>query len=91
MMAADRYREERMARAVSDAKVAELRDRLLREMALADTEKAARTEALTRSVKAERDVANAVAAMGWRARRRYRKLNAALSDQLVEGHQTPDA
>ncbi|MEM7324900.1 MAG: hypothetical protein AAF531_17570 [Actinomycetota bacterium] len=83
MIAADRYREERMARAVADAKVAELRDRLLREMALADTEKAARTEALTRSVKAERDAANALAAMGWRARRRYRKLSAAMSEQVV--------
>lgn len=87
MMAADRYREERMARAVADAKVAELRDRLVREMALADTEKAARTEALTRSVKAERDAATAMAAMGWRARRRYRKLNAAVSDQVVVEHQ----
>ena len=87
MMAADRYREERMARAVSDAKVAELRDRLVREMALADTEKAARTEALTRSVKAERDAATAVAAMGWRARRRYRKLSAAMADQVVENNE----
>lgn len=87
MMAADRYREERMARAVADAKVAELRDRLVREMALADTEKAARTEALTRSVKAEREAANAVAAMGWRARRRYRKLSAAMADQIVTNNQ----
>lgn len=76
MMTADRYREERMARAVADAKVAELRDRVVREMALADAEKEARSEALTRSIKAERDAANAIASMGWLARRRYRKINA---------------
>lgn len=86
MVAADRYREERMARAVAEAKVAELRDRLAREVALADTEKAARTEALTRSVKAERDVTNAMASMGWRARRRFRKLSAATSKQIVAQH-----
>ncbi len=76
MVAADRYREERMARAVADAKVAELRDRVVREMALADAEKQARAEALTRSIRAERDAANAHAVMGWLARRRYRRLSA---------------
>ncbi len=75
MVTADRFREERMARAVADAKVAELRDRVVREMSLADAEKEARAEALARSIRAERDAANAVASMGWRARRRYRKLS----------------
>lgn len=83
MVAADRFREERLARAVADAKVAELRDRLTREMEVADLEKEARSEALARSIRAERDAANAVAAMGWRARRRYRKLNAMISEQVV--------
>ncbi len=75
MVVADRFREERMARAVADAKVAELRDRVVREMSLADAEKEARAEALARSIRAERDAANAVASMGWLARRRFRKLS----------------
>ena len=74
MATAERYREERRARAVADAKVAELRDRVLREMALAEAEKAARAEALDRSRKAEREAANAVALLGWRGRRRFRRL-----------------
>jgi hypothetical protein len=77
MAIAERYREERRARAVADAKVAELRERVTREMALAEAEKEARTEALNRGLRAERDAANAVALLGWRARRRYRKLNSA--------------
>lgn len=75
MVTADRYREERMARAVADAKIAELRDRVVREMTLADAEKQARSEALTRSIRAEREAANALASMGWFARRRYRRLS----------------
>jgi hypothetical protein len=75
MVTADRYREERMARAVADAKIAELRDRVVREMSLADAEKQARSEALARSIRAERDAANAVASMGWLARRRYKRLS----------------
>ena len=75
MVTSDRYREERMARAVADAKVAELRDRVVREMALAESEKEARSEATARSIRAERDAANAMAVMSRRARRRYRKLN----------------
>ncbi len=75
MATAERYREERRSRAVADAKVAELRDRVMREMALADAEKQAREAALDRSMRAERDAANAVALLGWRARRRYRKLD----------------
>ena len=80
MVAADRYREERMARAVADAKVAELRDRVIREMALAEAEKQARADALHRSTQAEREAAKAFAAMGWLARRRYRRLSDANSD-----------
>ncbi len=76
-LSADRLREERMARIVADAKVAELRDRVIREMTLADSEKQARVEATMRNIQAERDNANAYASMGWMARRRYRRLNRA--------------
>ncbi|MGH1488615.1 MAG: hypothetical protein ACRBK7_04350 [Acidimicrobiales bacterium] len=75
MAVAERYREERRARAVADAKVAELKDRVAREVALVDSEKEARNLALNRGLRAERDAANAVALLGWRARRRYQKLN----------------
>ena len=74
MVIADRYREERMARAASDAKVTELRNRVTREMALAEAERQAKSEAMGRTIQAERDAANAFAAMGWLARRRYRRL-----------------
>lgn len=74
MVATDRYREERLARAAADAKVTELRNRVTREMALAEAERQAKADALHRSIRAERDAANALAAMGWLARRRYRRL-----------------
>ena len=75
MVVADRYREERLARAASDAKVTELRNRVTREMALAEAERQARAEALERTARAEREAANAFASMGWLARRRFRRLN----------------
>jgi len=71
---ADRLREERMARIIADAKVAELRERVLREMTLADGEKQARVEATMRNIRAERSAANAAASMGWVSRRRHRRL-----------------
>lgn len=77
MAVAERYREERRARAAADAKVAELRNRVAREMELAEAEKAEKAAALNRSIEAERDAANAVALLGWRARRRYRKIGEA--------------
>lgn len=73
LVVTDRYREERMARAASDAKVTELRNRVTREMALAEAERQARSEALERTARAEREAANAFASMGWLARRRYRR------------------
>lgn len=73
MVVTDRYREERMARAASDAKVTELRNRVTREMALAEAERQARAEAIDRTARAERDAANAFASMGWLARRRFRR------------------
>ena len=74
MVTADRYREERLARAVADAKVLELRDRVMREMALAEMEKEAKADATARRVRAERDWADAMALLSPRARRKYRKL-----------------
>ncbi len=76
LVTADRYREERLARAAADAKVTELRNRVTREMALAEAERQACGEAIDRSARAERDAANAFAVMGWLARRRYRRLTA---------------
>ena len=75
LVVTDRYREERLARAASEAKVTELRNRVTREMALAEAERQARAEALDRTAKAERDAANALASMGWLARRRYRRIS----------------
>ncbi|MEL6983171.1 MAG: hypothetical protein AAFO29_12170 [Actinomycetota bacterium] len=75
LVVADRYREERMARAASDAKVTELRNRVTREMALAEAERQARAEAMDRTARAEREAANAFASMGWLARRRFRRLS----------------
>ncbi|MEM9564976.1 MAG: hypothetical protein AAGA93_20300 [Actinomycetota bacterium] len=80
LVTADRYREERLARAAADAKVTELRNRVTREMALAENERQAKSEAVDRSTRAERDAANAFAAMGWLARRRYRRLTASGQD-----------
>lgn len=76
LVVADRYREERMARAASDAKVTELRNRVTREMALAEAERLAKAEAMERTARAEREAANAFASMGWLARRRYRRRTA---------------
>jgi hypothetical protein len=80
MVVADRFREERLARAAADAKVTELRNRVTREMALAEAERQAKAEAVYRSAKAERDAANAFAAMGWLGRRRYRRLTEATGE-----------
>ncbi len=80
MVAADRYREERLARAAADAKVTELRNRVTREMELAEAERRARSEALDRTARAEREAANAVASMGWLARRRYRRIGTTTID-----------
>lgn len=74
MVAADRFREERTARAVADAKITELRERVAREQAMAEAERQAKSEAVHRTVKAERAAANALASMGWLGRRRYRRI-----------------
>jgi hypothetical protein len=73
LVASDRFREEREARLVADAKVAELRDRMHREVALAEAERQARVEAVRRGTQAETDVVSAVSSMGWLARRRFRR------------------
>lgn len=73
LVTTDRYREERLARSAADAKVAELRNRVSREMSLADSERQARSQAMDRVAETERHLADAVASMGWLARRRYRR------------------
>lgn len=70
---ADRLRDERSARLQSDAKVAELHQRVARETAIAESEQRARQVATDRSVKAERDTATAMGSMGFVARRRYER------------------
>ncbi len=69
----DRLRDERSARLVTDAKMAELRARVDREQAVAENERRARLAATRRSIEAEREAAAALASMGWLARRRFDK------------------
>lgn len=70
---ADRLREERNARLQSDAKVAELHQRVARETAIAEAEQRARQAATDRSIKAERDTATALGSMGVVSRRKYER------------------
>lgn len=70
---ADRLRDERNSRLQADAKVAELRQRVARETAIAESEQRARQSATERSVKAERDSATALGSMGVVSRRRYER------------------
>ncbi len=69
----DRLRDERSARMVTDAKMAELRARIEREQAVAEAERQARFDATRRSIEAEREAAAALASMSWLARRRFEK------------------
>ncbi len=69
----DRLRDERSARMVTDAKMAELRARVEREQAIAESERQARLDATRRSIEVEREAAAALASMGWLARRRFEK------------------
>lgn len=68
---AERLREEQYARRLADAKVAELRTWIDREVASGEAEKQARQEATERRLKAERDASAAIGAMGWVSRRRF--------------------
>lgn len=68
---AERLREEQYARRMADAKVAELRAWIDREVAAGEAEKRARQEATERRLKAERDASAAIGAMGWVSRRRF--------------------
>jgi hypothetical protein len=69
----DRFRDERNARMMADAKLAELRARLDHETALAERERQARLEANRRIVQAEREAAAALASMSWLARRKLQR------------------
>ncbi len=68
---AERLREERNTRLQSEAKVAELHQRVARETAIAESEQRARQTATDRSIKAERDAATALGSMGPVSRRKY--------------------
>lgn len=68
---AERLREEQYARRLADAKVAELRAWIDREVAAGEAEKRARLEAMERCLQAERDASTAIGAMGWVSRRRF--------------------
>lgn len=90
LVTTDRYREERLARSAADAKVAELRNRVSREMALADSERQARTQALDRVAATERQLADAVSSMGWLARRRFRRQARATGSAAPDGQSQTD-
>ncbi|MDH3303199.1 MAG: hypothetical protein OES24_22070 [Acidimicrobiia bacterium] len=69
----DRFRDERNARLIADAKLAELRARVEHEAAVVERERQARLEANRRIAEAERQAAAAVASMSWLARRRLQR------------------
>ena len=61
-------RDERSARQIADAKMAELRRQVDRELALTESEREARLAATHRSLMAEREAAAALASMSWLSR-----------------------
>ena len=69
----DRFRDERTARMMTDAKLAEVRARLAQESAAAERERIGRLEANRRIVQAEREAAAALASMSWLARRKLKR------------------
>ena len=69
----DRFRDERTARMMTDAKLAELRARLDHESAAAERERIGRLESNRRIVQAEREAAAALASMSWLARRKLKR------------------
>jgi len=71
--AAERLREERLARKIADVKIAELNEQLIRETTIAESERKERIAASDRTMNAEQKTSYAVASMSWLARRRYLK------------------
>lgn len=69
----DRFRDERNARMVADAKLAEVRARLDHETAMVEKERQARLDANRRIAEAEREAAAALASMSWLARRKLQR------------------
>ena len=67
---ADRLQSEALARAISDARVTELRDQLQREVTYAEAERYERRQALARETKAAIEAAEIRAALGWWGRRK---------------------
>ena len=72
---ADRLQNEALARAISDARVTELRDQLQREITYAEAERYERRQALARETKAAAEAAETRAALGWWGRRKLRRVN----------------
>ncbi len=71
--AAERLREERLARKIADVKIAELNEQLVRETTIAESERKERIAAATRTMDAEKKTSYAVASMNWIARKRFMK------------------
>lgn len=69
---ARKLHDEAVARAVSDARVTELRNQLQREITYAEAERYERRQALAREATASADAAQTRAALGWWSRRRLR-------------------
>lgn len=72
---AEQLHNEALARAISDARVNELRDQLQREITYAEAERYERRQALARETKATAEAAELRAALGWRARRKLRRAD----------------
>lgn len=72
---AEQLHKEALARAISDARVTELRDQLQREITYAEAERYERRQALARETKATAEAAEIRAALGWRARRKLRRAD----------------
>lgn len=72
-MAAEKLREERLARKVADVKIAELNEQLVRETAISEAERHERISSTNRTLEAEQKATYAFASMGWWGRRRYLK------------------
>ena len=72
---ADQLHNEALARAISDARVTELRDQLQREITYAEAERYERRQALARETKAAAEAAEIRAALGWWGRRKLRRAD----------------
>ncbi len=74
--ALEKYREQKFALRLADAKIVELKEKLYKERHLANVERQERQKATEKRLEAETETVKAVAAMGWLARRRFRSAKA---------------